>query len=1102
MRRLMLLFPALAGFSVLAAADAYSYRELTVSASSPAKVRSGLFDFGKTGFGWLEFHDMPPGEYEIVIGEMTNASGHVANPYPGSSIRAQRLAGRISGKIYRVPMPADRWNLTGYSKRAPAIRLPEWAGIVFPFRYAEIVRCPGEVGSRSLVRKMVHHPVDMAKSSFLSDNAVLNEVYEFCKYSILATSYAGIYVDGDRERTPYEADAYINQLGHYAIDDDYTMGRRTSEWTMDHETWPTEWKQHQIMMCWADWMWSGDIRSVAKNYQRLKEEKLLARYARAKDGLLETGGEARKGCRIPGGGDIVDWPAGERDGFVFTPVNAVVNAFYHLNLRQLSDMALALGKKEEAAEFSARAAKVREAFRKAFFRPKTGLFADGEGTDHSSLHANAAALAFGLAQGEREIAGIVEFLRGRGMACSVYFAQYLLEAYVAAGRADLAVKAMSSSGKRSWKGMMDFGSTVAMEAWNVKAKPNLDLNHAWGTAPLNIISRFILGVTPLEPGFAKIGIRPETGTIKRLAAKVPTAKGTVEIDIDGGVLKLTTPAPAKVTWAERDYEVPAGRHVFGRLAETGDAAEIMRRVYAASRCGGGTVKLEKRVYELKSSDAAVVPVSVSNHDHHRMQHVALPFVGVTNVTLDASGSVFRMHGDAVAFAVVDSLGVQLKNVKIEWARPFFAELEVVAFERGGTRVKFNRERFDCRVDAEGRLMLHGEDWCSKLERAHFVERGQRACIRRGSDWYLKKPKVDLGGNEILLGEDLSVPVRGRTGIGLKVGDVIVIRSATRPRPAMFLYRAKDTGFDGVFVSGGMGMGLIAQRSENVVFRNGGVVPSRPGEFSSHTVDATHFSSVKGRVVVENSRFEGMLDDAINIHATSFIIKEIIDSRTILCRDQRMDAHGYELFRPGERVRFINGDTLENGSVRTVTAVETPAEDEILLTLDGDVPEGYRIGDAVEDIDWFADIVFRGNHVCNNRARAVLFTTTGSVLCESNRFENVSGAGIRISGDAVFWYETGSASVVTVRGNVFDGCQRRADGGAVIIVDPMVKKLADQRRAYHKKLVVEDNVFRNVRDGWLLSAYSLDELVWRRNDDGNASVENPKRMYWEVKQPLK
>jgi hypothetical protein len=73
---------------------------------------------------------------------------------------------------------------------------------------------------------------------------------------------------------------------------------------------------------------------------------------------------------------------------------------------------------------------------------------------------------------------------------------------------------MSATGDRTWMGMIDFGSTISLEAWNVKAKPNLDLNHAWGAVPLNIISRYVLGVTPKDPGFKKISIRPQLGNLK------------------------------------------------------------------------------------------------------------------------------------------------------------------------------------------------------------------------------------------------------------------------------------------------------------------------------------------------------------------------------------------------------------------------------------------------------------------------------------------------------------------------------------------------------------------------------------------------------------
>ena len=541
------------------AMDPYDYKELVVREVKPVKVSRNaagheLVDFGLDAVGWLELDGPEAGPYEIVLGELVNARGEVTNAYPRSTIRCFRVKGTKQAGVHRVPLPPDRLNLKGYDPKAPAILLPERLGIVTAFRYAEIVKGP----KMSLLQKAVNYPIDMGKSSFTCDNADLVRVYDMCKYSILATSFCGIYVDGDRERTPYEADAYINQLCHYAIDDDCSLARKSHEWLMTHPTWPTEWRQHSIMMAWADWMWTGDTRSLAKFYDQLKGEKLMDRYARASDGLLETGGEFRKTAK-PGAGDIVDWPHAERDGFVFKPVNAVVNAFYYRNLREMSDIARALGKEDDAGSFAARAKMIYDAFQKVFFDGKTGLYVDGDGASHSSLHANAAALAFGLVPADK-VQTVLSFLEGKGMACSVYFAQYLLDAYCENGRGDIAVKLMSSKGERSWTGMIDFGSTVSMEAWSVKAKPNLDLNHAWGAVPLNIIARDVLGVTPLEPGFKKISIRPQLGGLKYVKGTVPTVAGPVTVEATPEKLIFTTPSPAEVVFGGQARSFTAGRH--------------------------------------------------------------------------------------------------------------------------------------------------------------------------------------------------------------------------------------------------------------------------------------------------------------------------------------------------------------------------------------------------------------------------------------------------------------------------------------------------------------------------------------------------------------
>ena len=480
---------------------------------------STLVDFGRAAFGWLEIY-ASAGDYVVRVGEKLGADGRV-DMEPGGTIRFAEVCGRSAGKGFeRVPFVADPRNTKGRNGKTHAYPIPEKFGVVMPFRYVEVVSAPGEAGAKGLRRNVLHWTMDMSASSFRCDDERLNRVYEFCKYSIWATSFAGVYVDGDRERIPYEADAYINQLGHYAVEADFEMGRRTFDFLMEHPTWPTEWAQHMVMMAWADWMYSGSTNLVAKYYERLRDEKLLLNLAR-EDGLLVSFPEQGRSSQC----DIVDWPVCERDGFVFKPVNAVVNAFHFRNLNEMRDIADALGRKGDAAFFAARAKKVRGSFERAFYRETTGLYADGEGTDHSSLHANAAALAFGLVRAERRDR-IADFLVSKGMACSVYFAQYLLEALFEAGRDEDAITLMVSDSDRSWLGMMAQGSTVTMEAWNLKAKPNLDWNHAWGTPPLNIINRYVLGVRPTSPGFKTYTCEPRCGKL-HVSGVVPTVRGPI-----------------------------------------------------------------------------------------------------------------------------------------------------------------------------------------------------------------------------------------------------------------------------------------------------------------------------------------------------------------------------------------------------------------------------------------------------------------------------------------------------------------------------------------------------------------------------------------------
>lgn len=504
--------------------------------------RHWLFDFGKDAFGTLLLQTSSHKNDTLVIhlGEKTARDGKV-DKNPGGSIRYQKVILPLTpGKNeYVLNLQPDTRN-TGPA----AINLPDTIGIITPFRYAEIENFPEDMMPDDVIQRAVTYYFDDNASSFTSSDSTLNQVWDICKYSMKATSFAGIYVDGDRERIPYEADAYINQLGHYYTDREYSMGRITSEYFIHHPTWPTEWILHTVPLFYNDFMFTGNIESVKEFYDELKKKTLfmldrgdgLISSKNVDDEIMRSIGFANVKERIR---DIVDWPPaqkdtewkladadGERDGYEMTDINTVVNAFYYNGLVMMSKLSGYLGKREDSVFFSSEALKTYRSFNEKLFDKGKGIYTDGEGSHHSSLHANMTAMAFGLVPQEH-IRSVTEFIKSRGMACSVYGSQYLLEALYKAGEDRYALGLLTATNDRSWYNMIRSGSTITMEAWDITYKPNSDWNHAWGAAPANIIPGLLWGIAPIEPGFAKAVIKPQLGDLIYSKIKVPTIRGSI-----------------------------------------------------------------------------------------------------------------------------------------------------------------------------------------------------------------------------------------------------------------------------------------------------------------------------------------------------------------------------------------------------------------------------------------------------------------------------------------------------------------------------------------------------------------------------------------------
>ena len=255
---------------------------------------------------------------------------------------------------------------------------------------------------------------------------------------------------------------------------------------------------------------------------------------------------------------------------------------------------------------------------------------------------------------------------------------------------------------------------------------------------------------------------------------------------------------------------------------------------------------------------------------------------------------------------------------------------------------------------------------------------------------------------------------------------------------------------------------------------------------------------ENRVIsVTDAVYEGMMDDAINVHSTCLGIKKVIDEHTVIAKYMHGQAIGFEVFEPGEQVQFIKGATLENtpelGKVKSVKKLD---EEYLRITFEAPLPAGISEGDALENADWYPAVNFIGCTVQHNRARGTLFTTPKPVLVKDCKFIGSSGSAILLAGDAQGWYESGRCLDVKIINNLFDHnlIQRYQFTEGIISIYPMVNKPENQQVRYHKNILIEGNTFLTHRVP-LIYAISADGIIFRNNmvkfDDKHAPMHDKK-----------
>ena len=557
------------------------------------------------------------------------------------------------------------------------------------------------------------------------------------------------------------------------------------------------------------------------------------------------------------------------------------------------------------------------------------------------------------------------------------------------------------------------------------------------------------------------------------------------------VLSLSLVLSCTTLSAQKVYEISA----FGLKANSSkNASPVLQKALAKIKAEykeGEKVILRfpEGRYEFHEKGAAVREYYISNHDQTNPKKVGIALEDMKNLTLDGQGSEFVFHGRMLPVSLLRSENCLLKNFSIDFENPHIAQVKIVENDPQDGIVFEPAPWVDYRIAKDSIFEAYGEGWTMRHSWGIAFDGDTKHLVYNTSD-------IDCptkGASEVA---PRRIHAPGWKDARLVPGTVVAMRGWGRPTPGIFLSHDVNTTIENVKVHYAEGMGLLAQLCENITLEKFGVClkgDADPRYFTTQA-DATHFSGCKGKIVSCNGLYEGMMDDAINVHGTYLKVVKRVDDRTLVGRYMHGQSWGFEWGCPGDEVQFIRSNTMELVgkqnkiiSIRPYDKEQTEGAREFLITFQEPVDQviNEQSGFGIENLTWTPEVLFSGNVIRNNRARGSLFSTPRKTIVENNLFDHTSGAAILLCGDCNGWFETGACRHVIIRKNRFVNALTNLFQftNAVISIYPEIPDLKGQQQYFHGGpeggIVIEDNEFETF-DAPILYAKSVDGLVFRNN----------------------
>ena len=281
-----------------------------------------------------------------------------------------------------------------------------------------------------------------------------------------------------------------------------------------------------------------------------------------------------------------------------------------------------------------------------------------------------------------------------------------------------------------------------------------------------------------------------------------------------------------------------------------------------------------------------------------------------------------------------------------------------------------------------------------------------------------------------------------------------------------------------------GMGILGERSENIKLESVNVLANPENNLMvSTTADAAHFSSCKGKIVVNNCNFRHQLDDAINVHGAFVIVQDILAPNKIGVRIGHFQQAGFQFAKEGENVGFIKPEnSAELAFKTTVKSFYKLNKDYYIIEFNEQISDKLSKGYIVENLDWYPEVTITNSQFADNRARGLLLKSPKRTIVKNNYFSNMMQALIISGGINTWWYESGGAQDMLIEGNTFGDCNY--DGGK----RPVISIGGDQGNKGRMlgNIIINNNTFNNFNPS-IIAAIGVKNLEFTNNTINNSKT---------------